>query len=60
LKVVDVGLKAIAPPHLDGENMVVVLFSLLVRSVFGYLFEVVERMGAAESKTNPSHAFQTV
>jgi len=50
LKVTNVGLEAIVLPHFDGEKVVSVLLGLPVRGIltekcFGYLFEVVERMG---------------
>ena len=50
LKVADVGLEAITLPHPDGEEVMVVLLGLPARGIlgeerFGYLFEVVERVG---------------
>ena len=49
LEVAEIGLEAIALPHLNGENMVVVLLGLPARSVWSeerssYLLEVVKRM----------------
>ena len=43
-------LEAATLPHLDGEEVIVILIGLLARDVlseerFGYLFKVVERAG---------------
>ena len=47
LEVTNIGLEAIALPHFDGKNVVVVLLDLSARGVLGeehidYLLEVVE------------------
>jgi len=56
LEVTNVGLKAVTLPHFDSEKVVVILLDLLARGVlseehFGYLLEVVERMGRQSRTT---------
>ena len=53
MKVADVGLEAIIMPHLNGEEVMVILLGLLAGEVLseehlGYLLEVAERCGGRE------------
>jgi len=57
LEVSDIGLEDATLPHFVGEKVVIILLSLPVRGVlnekcFDYLLEIVERVGATESRAN--------
>ena len=63
LEVTDVGLESITLPHLNEEEMMVILLGLPTRGVlsekcFGYLLEVVERMKRQRVEPIQDHAFQ--
>ena len=63
LEEVDVWFKAIALPHLNGEEMIVILFGLLTRGVlsekhFGYFLDVAERVGWQRIESIRRYTFQ--